>query len=320
MSSQSLPLPVLDFSKFKSNPAVFIDQIKEALCSTGFFYLKNHDVPKEAIQQLFQRSKEFFQLELEVKSEMPITPSNEGYTGPGVEILDPKLGLDSKEAFNFKFNPQAGPPKLPAALAKQEDELVEFYKTCHSQCLEILRALAMTLEIPEKEGGANHFTDKHDINQKSGSVLRMLHYFPLTEAVNEDIRAGAHTDYGSLTLLFQNGISGLQILNRAAKGESDEWLDAPCLEDAIIVNIGDLMQFWTNGLFKSTKHRVVFHPEQKQSSRYSIAFFCHPNDSVSLDPISSPLIVNIHEKPQINAAMHLEQRLQATYGNYEKAI
>ncbi|KAK9692501.1 hypothetical protein K7432_014309 [Basidiobolus ranarum] len=177
----------------------------------------------------------------------------------------------------------------------------------------------MTLEIPEEDGGSNHFVDKHDINEKSGSVLRVLHYFPLEEAKNEDIRAGAHTDYGSLTLLFQDGVSGLQIQNRA-QDKSDQWLDAPCLEDCIIINIGDLMQFWSNGLFKSTKHRVVFHPQQKQSSRYSIAFFCHPNDSVSLNPISSPFITNNKEKPLINAGEYLEQRLRATYGNLQKPL
>ncbi|KAK9708619.1 hypothetical protein K7432_009539, partial [Basidiobolus ranarum] len=131
---QNLPLPILDFQQFQTDPTNFVQPLKEALFTTGFFYLKNHDIPKEKIQKQFQRSKDFFQQDKSVKSETPISSNNAGYSAAGVEKLDPKLGVDLKEAFNFRLFPESERTRLPTIFAEHEEEIIGFYKACHNLC------------------------------------------------------------------------------------------------------------------------------------------------------------------------------------------
>lgn len=131
----------------------------------------------------------------------------------------------------------------------------------------------------------------------------------------DPVRAGAHSDYGSITLLFQKDIPGLEVFLQ------DEWISAPLLEDAILVNVGDQLEYWTNGLFKSTLHRIVFLPEHQHKDRYSIPFFVHPEDDVLLSPIPSKIVPKTggsssSEQQPITAGEHLRRRLDATYDYY----
>lgn len=145
-----------------------------------------------------------------------------------------------------------------------------------------------------------------------------------------DIRAGAHSDYGSLTLLFQRpGQPGLEILT-----PQSTWSPVPIWPPdtehlpfpPILVNIGDLMQFWTEGMLKSTVHRVVF-PQFENQDRYSIAYFCHPLDHIGIEPVPSQLIrANCKPGTKLLAGMtakgYLNRRLEETYicGESQKAI
>lgn len=126
------------------------------------------------------------------------------------------------------------------------------------------------------------------------------------------MRAGAHSDYGSITLLFQKDVPGLEV-----QASRTEWISAPLIENSILVNVGDQMEFWTNGLFKSTLHRVTFLPEHNHLDRYSIPFFVHPQDSVLLSPIPSKLIPapsnEAGNQEILTAGEHLRRRLDATY-------
>jgi isopenicillin N synthase-like dioxygenase len=120
----------------------------------------------------------------------------------------------------------------------------------------------------------------------------------------------SHTDYGSITLLFQEEIGGLEIQHPHTK----KWLKVPIIPNTILINIGDLMEFWTKGLFKSTKHRVIFNNENMNLNRYSIAYFCHAESDVGLDPIPSELIKSDeNEKMIITAGEHLRFRQENTY-------
>ncbi|KAK5019080.1 hypothetical protein LTR60_001242 [Cryomyces antarcticus] len=226
--------------------------------------------------------------------------------------------------------------------------------------------------IPSTAGGPSWFAAHHDPSSgPSGSVLRLLYYPSVANHSPDalDIRAGAHSDYGSITLLFQlPGQPGLQILTGegwrgvpadpagvcAASGSRDgssngvEAGDGEGEEDAggralpILVNIGDLLSYWTHGLLRSTVHRVVFptpptppttslpphsaSPLESQSAdRYSIAYFCHPLDDARLVPVPSPLVAQLArahgERGQSGppdgvktAREHLNERLAATYG------
>lgn len=129
-----------------------------------------------------------------------------------------------------------------------------------------------------------------------------------------------------MTLLFQNGVAGLQIQANRDDDKEIRWLDAPVLEDCLTVNLGDCLEYWTNGLLRSTKHRVVFTPETQMQPRYSMAYFCQGGQAV-LEPVPSRFITKSanEEKerakdkaatPPLTAAKHLEMRLNATYSAY----
>ncbi|KAF8339030.1 uncharacterized protein EI90DRAFT_3040076 [Cantharellus anzutake] len=162
-------------------------------------------------------------------------------------------------------------------------------QSCHDLCMQLLRAFAIDMGLEE-----DYFTSRHAFDQEQSSILRLL-YYPATtvspismENVSDDIRAGAHSDYGTCTLLFQKDIGGLQILSPSISNDSElRWIDVPVVDDAVLVNVGDAFDFWTNGKFKSTIHRVSC-PRTIEGSRprFSIAYFLHPEDSVPLQPIS----------------------------------
>eukprot|EP01097_Dermamoeba_algensis_P009522 TRINITY_DN6727_c0_g1_i1.p1 TRINITY_DN6727_c0_g1~~TRINITY_DN6727_c0_g1_i1.p1 ORF type:complete len:127 (+),score=13.49 TRINITY_DN6727_c0_g1_i1:807-1187(+) len=123
-------------------------------------------------------------------------------------------------------------------------------------------------------------------------------------------RAGAHSDYGSLTLLFLNPVGGLQVQRK-----DGSWADASYIPGAVLVNTGDLMMRWTNDQFKSTVHRVSTPTDQSQfdKHRYSIAYFCHPDDEIEISPISFLDDATLSKYPPISARDYLLMRLGQTY-------
>ena len=189
-----------------------------------------------------------------------------------------------------------------------------------------------TAQIPDQEW----FVSRH--HEPSGCTLRLLHYPSIPEDFDYkpdvDIRAGAHSDYGSITLLFQRpSQSGLEI-----QTAEDGWAPVAVIPEGytmsstcppILVNIADLLCYWTNGLLKSTVHRVIFPEDARRGGedRYSIAFFCHPADETELTPIPSRRLAGrkVSHKEQVGygggadtereltAREHLKRRLDATY-------
>lgn len=194
---------------------------------------------------------------------------------------------------------------------------------------------------------SDFFSSAHQPERgESGTILRLL-YYPATSDANasdSDLRAGAHSDYGSITLLFRlAGQAGLEILTR-----DNAWAPVPVRpagtesdpSPPILVNIGDLLSYWTNGLLRSTVHRVVFggsktatatvEGESDSGPRYSIAFFCHPAGTVALDPVPSERVRDFKpqegtpnanpyaERKVLTADEHLHMRLAASYGDLYK--
>lgn len=290
-------IPVIDFTNFTKGNAItrqaVIKQIYEACHEIGFMYLQNSGISKDLIEEVFTHSKSFFNLPLEVKQKQAWSDefSNMGYVGIERERLDPNQPGDLKEAFNV--NKEAVGINV---------SLVTFYDNCTELANTILQAYALALELPE-----DFFTIRH--NQQN-HTLRLLHYPPLqTPPKPGQVRAGEHSDYGSITLLFQDDIGGLEV-----QTVSGEWIVAPAIPDTVIVNTGDLMQRWTNHRFCSTKHRVMIPTDKRvNQSRYSMAFFCHPNDDTEIACLESCQKEQSPIYPPILAGEYLLQRLQATY-------
>lgn len=212
-----------------------------------------------------------------------------------------------------------------------------FQNQCHSLCTQILQLLGTALDIPDPA----YFSTRHDQTRgPSGSIFRLLYYPKSTDSYvdeNTSIRAGAHSDYGSLTLLFRlPGQPGLEVLTPTGAFAPVPVNPSPdsLIHPPILVNIGDLLSFWTNGMLKSTVHRVTFSGGEE---RYSIAYFCHPLDEVQLDPVPSRVIeeygkggfgrevlraqktkIGLDEeqgdKMVLTAKDHLARRLKLTYG------
>lgn len=249
------------------------------------------------------------------------------------ETLDPssqKVG-DFKEAFNFgEFSHGKAQQPFPPSLIPHEAEISDFFDACHALCLKILTLFGLGLDTTPP----NWLSSRHSRDLgPSGSILRYLHYPSLsaspTYRPDVDIRAGAHSDYGSITLLFQRPSQpGLEVLT-----PSNVWAPVPVFppgtEDdpspPILVNIGDLLNYWTNGLLRSTVHRVIFPKKQDGTlgtdDRYSMAFFCHPADETRLDPVPSARVekrevqegIEGTEGRVITAKEHLHNKLKASY-------
>ncbi|KAF9700466.1 hypothetical protein EKO04_002055 [Ascochyta lentis] len=332
-------IPVIDISKPSDEIA---RQVLDAASTHGFLFIKNDGVtiPPKDIDDMFKLSREFFHSPQEQKSEYAIHSDkaggiNRGWVRMAGESLDPegqKQG-DPKEAFNI------GPPQphlqpLPIPLSTSSDLIQRFQNACHSLCTNILSLLGSALETPDP----SYFASRHDqARGPSGTIFRML-YYPHSRAPKEatpSIRAGAHSDYGSLTLLFRlPGQPGLELFSP----ESQSWVPVPVnpspstlASPPILVNIGDLLSFWTGGMLKSTVHRVTFSGGEE---RYSMAYFCHPLDGARLEKVESRVLaqrddakgkeelrsqrkrLGLREEGDevLTAKEHLDRRLKVTYG------
>ena len=293
-------IPIIDLTAFTDGDTItrqnIIKQIYQACHEIGFMYLQNSGVSKYLIKQVFSYSKSFFNLPLEVKQKQAWSDefNNTGYVGLERERLDPNKPGDLKEAFNV--NKQAA--------MEIDASILAFYDSCTELANTVLQAYALALELPE-----DFFITRH--NQQN-HTLRLLHYPPLqTPPKSGQVRAGEHSDYGSITLLFQDDVGGLEV-----QTASGNWIAAPAIPDSVVVNTGDLMQRWTNDMFCSTKHRVMIPSDNKvKQSRYSMAFFCHPNDDTEIACLESCQKEQSPIYPPILAGEYLLSRLQATYGN-----
>ncbi|KAJ3340884.1 hypothetical protein HDU93_006176, partial [Gonapodya sp. JEL0774] len=294
------------------------------MIDVGFMYVTGFSEPTPVvIDGMFDLAKRLFvNLTPEEKLRYARAGKPSGFTDVGTETLEPGV-FDVKECYNLArrvLDPRRGGPteeELPSFLRETANLVIlrEFVSQSHELSLRVLRAFAISLQLDPE-----FFVEKHsyDLDDEGGDNLRLLHYPPVPDHVLEKwkeggfvegkraIRAGAHGDYGSLTLLFQRDESGLQVLDKHTDG--DVWIDAPVIPGSVVVNTGDLMEYWTRGLYKSTTHRVAIPVDigSQKRSRYSIPFFVQPNDDVVLSPVPSPLIADSVDKFEKN---RIEQNL-----------
>lgn len=337
MNIANNPLQIVDVTKVDESTA---QELLNAATTQGFLFVEGHGFSEEEVAGFFQLSKEFFELPEDYKSKYPIDESNHGYTNYGGENLDPssqKKG-DPKEAMNFSclnFLTGMSSKEIPDWFL-EDPKRAEMVKAVtvklYDLSIKILRILALGLKIEDLDGleGKEWFTSRFHPEKDSGTTFRFLHY-PGQKSLSPEsvIRAGAHTDYGSMTLLFQQeNQEGLEIYSPVSK----KWEPVPYVPvdgakfpgkaAPIVVNIADQLSYWTGGLLKSTIHRVKFPPKVQETGqdRYSIVFFSHPNDATLLEPVPSEVVRSIRgrgankEAKPITAKEHLDKRLAATYG------
>ncbi|KAK7203781.1 hypothetical protein BZA70DRAFT_59576 [Myxozyma melibiosi] len=289
-------LPVIDLSS--ADVAEVGKKLYEAASTLGFFFVDGSGFTQEEVDSMFKLGEEFFARPMDEKSKYPIT-NNRGYSAFNQEALDVDDGKkkgDPKEIFNFgPFEQSANPDRqpLPPVFDEARPAMAEFTAKCHAVANRLLEALGTALEL---EPG--WFASRHELERPSGSTLRILHYPAMTdvEGPADEIRAGAHTDYGAVTLLFQReGQAGLEVQSPVTK----EWIRVPApgsraagRSAPIVVNIADQLSFWSGGVLRSAYHRVRFPAAAQRTGkdRYSMAYFCHPADEVRLEKMPSAII------------------------------
>jgi isopenicillin N synthase-like dioxygenase len=276
----------------------------------GFFYVVNHGVAPELIAKAFAQSHEFFALPVADKRTLAIETigGNRGYSGLLHEALDPARGPDMKEAFNVGLDLAADDPELLAGAPFRSlnawpgvpgfrETLLSYYDACSGLGGRLHRAFAHDLDL-----SPDFFDDKFD---RPMATLRLLHYPAPSRGSDPRMGAGAHTDYGNLTLLATDDAGGLEVRTRAGR-----WIEAPVVPGAFIVNIGDCLMRWTNDVYVSTPHRVV---NRSAKERYSIAFFYDPNPDAMVETIPSCVGQGeVRRYPPILAADYLTVRLNAS--------
>lgn len=313
-------LPIIDISPLYSDNKEDLHRVAHAIdnaCRTsGFFYITGHGIPAGRVDELTRMAKNFFGRPLEEKNKIDITQStvHRGYGGLAAEQLDPAQPSDWKETFDMSCHlladhpdvkaqkPLRGPNRHPEDVPGWVELMEGHYRDMHRLALTLLRAIAIAIGIDED------FFEERFVEPLS--VFRMIHY-PALPAERGRVVCGEHTDYGIVTLLYQDGAGGLQV--RDLRGE---WVDAAVVPDSYVVNIGDMMSMWSNGRYRSTPHRVI----NPGVDRISMPFFCEPNPEVEIRCL--PHCHSAEEPPKyppVRAVDWLQQRFQQTYAYRNKA-
>ena len=308
-----MSIPVVDLSEFLSGDpekkAGFIQQLGRAYETVGFVAVKNHGIPDELIAKQYQYVQEFFSLPLEKKLEyeIPGLAGQRGYTSFGREHAKGSEAPDLKEFFQYgQTVATTDPLKAEYPDNVQVDEIAAFnptifeaYRHFEKSGKALLQAIALFLELDE-----NYFSE---YIEKGNSILRCIHYPPITIEPKSAIRAEQHEDINLITLLVGASADGLQVLTKQG-----EWIGVTSLPEQIVVNVGDMLQRLTNNRLKSTTHRVVNPPRELwHTSRFSMPFFLHPRSEMSLACLESCIDMD-HPKlyDDIRAGDYLDERLR----------
>ena len=303
-------IPNLDFNLWKNGNQeernAFVAELGKAYTDIGFVTIKNHGFNEAVQEELYRQVATFFELDQEKKQQYEIQEiaGQRGYTSFGKEHAK---GIDAADLKEFW---QVGQPSPAYEGPEYHDnvnvnELPSFapsfekaYQDLEAIGQEMLQAIALYLSL-----------DQHYFEPwvKGGnSILRAIHYPPITSDPGDSVRAGQHEDINLITLLMGASAEGLEVLNKQG-----EWVGITAIPGSLVVNVGDMLQRLTNGVLKSTTHRVVNPPKEKWASpRYSIPFFLHPVGKMPLYALENCIST---DRPKgfenITAGAYLEERL-----------
>jgi isopenicillin N synthase-like dioxygenase len=306
-------IPVVDLDAFrKGTPEereAFVQQLGKAYEEVGFVAVQHHGIEDALIQSLYETVQQFFSLPLEKKRRYQIEglAGQRGYTSFGQEHAKGSEAPDLKEFFQFGQTLEPGstaaedyPPNVSVQeIADFNPLFLQAYRAFEATGRHLLAAIALYLGLEE---------DYFDSRIAYGnSILRAIHYPPITIEPKSAIRAEQHEDINLITLLVGASADGLQILTRAG-----EWVPVTALPGQIVVNVGDMLQRLTNNRLRSTTHRVVNPPRELwHTSRFSIPFFLHPRSEVSLACLER-CVDDAHPKAfaDVTAGDYLDERLR----------
>ncbi|WP_249976238.1 isopenicillin N synthase family dioxygenase [Vreelandella olivaria] len=308
-------IPLIDLSNFDARRDEISAQLWQAASEVGFFQLINHGIETTDIQQAFALSEAFFALPEQTKTRYLLKKGQNAGWEFKSQVRPSTQTADQKESFQITLPCMEGLWPDQVTLAEFQRVVLDFEYQAWLLGMKVLSCFAEKLDFP-----SDFFTQAHDrAAEDYQSTLRLLHYLPLSSDALKDAslwRAGAHTDFDCLTMVFQReGQGGLQVcpgqdVNKDGHGPA--WTSVIPRDDIITCNIGDMLMRWSDDTLKSTLHRVRMPtPEEAGQPRYSMAFFCQANKGVTIQGPNG-------KYPPITAHDYLQQRIAANF-NAQKA-
>ncbi|KAK6387169.1 uncharacterized protein PV06_07648 [Exophiala oligosperma] len=311
-TSANFTIPTVDISPYLDDNHSMeadqvIEQIRAACATSGFFQITGHGIPDSLQADIFAAAKAVFALPDEDKRKLAGVPGR-GYEIIGSQILEPGKKPDLKEGFMIgREIPDNKPPYRPFQQANIWPEtsqipeaqfkkpLLEYQQALSTLSVQLMHILARGLRGFDTTVFAEYCKDPI-------ANVRLLHYPPHPQTDDPNlVGAGAHTDFGAITLLLQDGHSGLQVLNH----HTNQFVDVPPQAHAYVVNIGDMLETWTGGQYKSNIHRVI---NTSGTDRYSVPFFYDGAPDCVIKPLDGS------KGEEFTVEEHMLSRYQATYG------
>ena len=282
-------IPVVDLapllSEGRGGLARVTADLVQAAEAVGFFYVRNHGVPAELIERAIAASRAFFALPLERKLEVRISERHRGFLRTGEAVMQGARQPDLKESFVWGIelapddqalaagNRLLAPNNWPDFMPELKAAFVPYLDACNRAGFRLMRCFAHALGV-----SPDAFLERIDRPVSRGGAI----YYPPQEPDPDGERFGVapHTDFGCLTLLWQDEVGGLEV-----QAKDGHWVAAPPLQGTFVVNVGDLLARWTNDRFRSTPHRVV---NRAGRPRHSIAAFVDPDFEQRVAPVCAP--------------------------------
>ncbi|KAI1179184.1 hypothetical protein F4777DRAFT_534698 [Nemania sp. FL0916] len=338
-ASASASIPIVDLGSWLNGSAAdrkrIASELTDACRRVGFVYVVNHGVPPGLLEEAFDWSRRLFDLPLKKKMLAPHPPGpdvHRGYSWPGLEKVSQNIyadGEEDKQADDRRVSDVKESYEIGSEdLAQQpnvwlpEDVLpgfraftTKFYWRCFGAAQELLRALALGIGLDDED----FFLRFHS---GMNNQLRLLHYPPVEAknlADNELARMPAHSDWGSITILFQDGSGGLQVEDPKKQGQ---FVDATPVANALVMNVGDLLMRWSNDYLKSTLHRVTLPTAWRDGGvkapttppRYSIPYFVSPDPTAVVECL--PACADEQNPPRYPPIIQEEYRKLRARGQY----
>jgi len=314
MTSTTTTIPLIDMRGVRERDQSSLERageaIRRACVDIGFFYIINHGLSQAVIDRAMQASREFFALPLERKSQVAVNHRHRGFHRIGGALMYQATRPDEKEFFSLGLDlPEddpcvlagealRGPNQWPDFMPEFKHAMDAYFAEIGRCGADLLRAVAVSLG-----NDPDFFSDKY---VKPLQRTQSIHY-PVQPKNRPDDQFGVapHTDYGCITLLYQDPVGGLQVQELQSGG----WIDAPFIKGSLVVNVADLLARWSNDRFRSTKHRVI---NTSGRERYSIATFYDPDYKAMVDPVDLRVSREQAAYPPVLAGDYILGRIDAS--------
>ena len=323
MSASTIPstLPVIDIAGLRAGRPGALEsaaaEINAACTGPGFFYIRGHGVHEGVIAAAVEAARAFFALPEETKRQVAANRLHRGWHAMGGALMEGARHTDRKEFFSIGLElpesdplvragePLRGPNQWPDFVPQMQPAFADYFREISLAGAALLSAVATSLGLEPDFFAASY--------RKPLQRTQAIYYPPRPEGAGEDeFGVAPHTDFGCLTLLWQDANGGLQVRERQSGG----WIDVPPLPGTLVVNVGDLLGRWSNDRFASTPHRVI---NRSGRERYSIASFYDPDFGAMVDPCALGVAREDARYEPITAGQHILNRFDQAFG-YRKRL